>query len=283
MDTAFGIALKTWRDRLAPADAGLPAGFGRRASGLRREELAQLAGLSVDYVVRLEQGRARRPSGQVVAALALALQLDPVERDHLFRCAGLLPPSANTVGMHIPPGVQRMVGRLGDLPIAVWSADWTLLSWTPLYAALVGDPAELPAGQRNLLRRVYTPDPAYLAFHATTDLPAGVLAATLITDLRTAAAAYPADRRLTAMIHSLRRDSDEFARLWDSGAAARHESHHTTIRHPVVGDVTLDCDVLTANGADLRLVVYTAAAGSEDAGRLDLLRVTGAVSLTSSA
>jgi hypothetical protein len=279
MDTAFGTAVKTWRDRLSPADAGLPAGFGRRAAGLRREELAQLSGLSVDYVVRLEQGRARHPSAQVVAALARALQLGPVERDHLFRCAKLMPPAPDAVGTHIPPGVQRMVGRLGDVPIAVWSADWTLLSWTPLYAALTGDPAVLPTAQRNLLRRVYTPDPAFPWFPASTDLPADVLTAALVGDLRAAAANYPADRRLAAMIASLRRDSADFARLWDSGAVARHESHQKTIRHPVVGEITLDCDVLTANGADLRLVVYTAAAGSRDAGKLDLLRVTGGVPL----
>ncbi|MCS5716076.1 helix-turn-helix domain-containing protein [Herbiconiux sp. CPCC 205716] len=90
----LGELLRTWRDRLSPLDVGLPAGDTRRAAGLRREELAMLAGLSVDYVVRLEQGRARRPSAQVAAALARTLQLSDAERDHLYVVAGLLPPSA---------------------------------------------------------------------------------------------------------------------------------------------------------------------------------------------
>src|SRR5206468_10619646 len=89
----LGSLLRSWRDRLSPVDVGLPPGHARRAAGLRREELAQLAGLSVDYLVRLEQGRARHPSPQVAAALARALQLTGAERDHLFVLAGLLPPS----------------------------------------------------------------------------------------------------------------------------------------------------------------------------------------------
>ncbi len=92
MQTSLAATLRVWRDRLAPAEVGLPAGRSRRAAGLRREELADLAGVSVDYVVRLEQGRATTPSGQVVAALARALQLARAERDHLHGLAGLQPP-----------------------------------------------------------------------------------------------------------------------------------------------------------------------------------------------
>src|SRR4051812_4527878 len=112
----LGTLLRAWRDRLSPADVGLRTGSSRRASGLRREELASLAGLSVDYVVRLEQGRARRPSAQVAAALARALQLSDAERDHLFVLADLLPPSPRDVPAHIPQGVQRLVARLGEVP-----------------------------------------------------------------------------------------------------------------------------------------------------------------------
>ena len=114
--------LKSWRDRLSPADVGLPAGPNRRAAGLRREELAALAGLSVDYVVRLEQGRSRNPSDQVVASIARVLQLTSEERDHLFVVAGLLPPSRGELPRHIPPGVQRLVARLGATPVAVFTA-----------------------------------------------------------------------------------------------------------------------------------------------------------------
>lgn len=93
----LGGMLRAWRDRLSPVDVGLHDGDGRRAAGLRREELAALAGLSVDYVVRLEQGRARNPSAQVATSLSRALQLSDAERDHLFVIAGLLPPSPQQV------------------------------------------------------------------------------------------------------------------------------------------------------------------------------------------
>ncbi|ROO51148.1 helix-turn-helix protein [Micromonospora sp. Llam0] len=275
MTSAFGAAVKTWRGRLSVADTGLPATARRRAAGLRREELASLAGLSVDYVVRLEQGRARHPSPQVVAALARALQLTDAERDHLYRTAGLLPPAAGHVGTHIPPGVARVAARLGDVPLAVFSADWTLLTWTPLWASLFGDPAAVPPEERNLLRVLFTPGESPAWPRVT---PAGVseaLPAAFVADLRATAAAYPNDRRLAALIASLHTASQEFAALWDSGAVAAHASERKTIAHPVVGPVTLDCDVLTAHGCDLRIVVYTAPAGSPDADKLDLLRVTG--------
>src|ERR1700760_1305598 len=118
--TSLGATLRTWRDRLSPAEIGRPAGHSRRAAGLRREELADLAGVSVDYIVRLEQGRATSPSAQVVAALARALRLTRAERDHLYRLAGLQPPSDGVISDHIPPGVQRLLTRLGETPVAVF-------------------------------------------------------------------------------------------------------------------------------------------------------------------
>jgi transcriptional regulator with XRE-family HTH domain len=275
--SAFGAAVKAWRDRLSFADTGLPATARRRATGLRREELASLAGLSVDYVVRLEQGRARNPSPQVVAALARALQLNGAERDHLYRTAGLLPPAAGNVSTHIPPCVARIAARLGDVPLAVFSADWTLLTWTPLWASLLGDPAAVTPDERNLLRVLFTPGASLAWPRVTTDGVSETLPAALVADLRTTAAAHPDDRRLAELIASLRTASREFAARWDSGAVAAHESERKTIAHPVVGPVTLDCDVLTAHGSDLRIVVYTAPAGSQDADKLDLLRVTGAI------
>ncbi|WP_443031223.1 helix-turn-helix domain-containing protein [Streptomyces sp. 3213.3] len=102
----FGMTLRGWRERMTPQDIGVEAGGERRVPGLRREELARLAGISVDYLVLLEQGRARNPSAQVVTALARALRLHPSERDHLFRCAHLAPPSAENVSTHIPASVQ---------------------------------------------------------------------------------------------------------------------------------------------------------------------------------
>ncbi|WP_432498656.1 helix-turn-helix domain-containing protein [Kineococcus auxinigenes] len=270
----LGTALRRWRDRLSPLDVGLPARARRRAAGLRREELADLAGLSVDYVVRLEQGRAVNPSAQVVATLARALQLSPAERDHAHRLAGLLPPADGVVSHLVPAGVQRMLARLVDLPVGVFAADWTLLTWTPSWAALIGDPGDLPLEQRNLVRAVFGGEDGGLASwpvrHADVGMPAA-----LVSDLREALARYPRDEGLVALTEEVSRTSPEFRRLCREGTVGRHVSARKTIEHPVVGDVTCDCDVLTAPGSDVRLVLYSAAAGSPDAEKLEFLRVTG--------
>ncbi|MEU0946202.1 helix-turn-helix transcriptional regulator [Streptomyces canus] len=273
MDETLGTALRRWRDRLSPTDVGRPARPGRRAAGLRREELADLAGLSVDYVVRLEQGRATSPSAQVVASLARALQLQPVERDYAYRLAGLLPPQEGTVSTHVPAGVQRMLARLGEYPVGVFSADWTLLSWTPSWAALLGDPGARTPVERNLVRAVFAAGPSGLA--AWPVLQDGdSLSTALVADLRTALVTYPRDRGLIDLVEELRSTSAEFARLWDEGAVGPHVSARKTVIHPQVGEVTCDCDVLTVPGCDIRLVVYTVAAGSADAEKLEFLRVT---------
>ena len=134
-----GSYIQAWRHRLQPVDAGLPAGSSRRARGLRREELASLAGISVDYLVRLEQGRATNPSTQVLAALSRALRLTNEERDHLYIVAGQAPPKRSAMTSHMPPSVQRLVDRLVDLPVAVYDPAWTLITWNAAWAGLMGE------------------------------------------------------------------------------------------------------------------------------------------------
>lgn len=273
----FGRLLHAWRDRLDPADAGIAAGRRRRAPGLRREELAQLAGLSVDYVLRLEQGRARNPSAQVVGALARALQLSRAERDQLYRAAGLLPPRDGTVDTHVPPGVQRLVARLGDIPIGVFSAHWTLVWWNDMWANLFGDPASISPDDRNLARALFRTGAAQAAVRSVhSERGDQAFAAAIVADLRDAVIRYPADSALDRLTVELRSQSAEFDTLWSTGTAATpHVSERKTIRHPDVGDILVDCDVLLVPGVDLRIVAYTAPAASDDAGKLDLLRVTG--------
>ncbi len=272
----LGSLLRSWRDRLSPADVGLRGGDSRRAAGLRREELASLAGLSVDYVVRLEQGRARRPSDQVAAALARALQLTDAERDHLFVVAGLLPPSPAEVPAHIPPGVQRLVARLGEIPVAVFTASWDLLSWSPLWAALLGEPVRPATGRPNLVRAMFTGT----ALHAGGGQTVGrsgsaeVFEASLVADIRRVQGRYPGDRGVTALVQELLASSQRFRQLWETGAVSEHQSERKVVSSPVVGDVELDCDVFTVAGTDLRIVAYTAASGSEAAAKLDFLRVS---------
>lgn len=274
--TEFGRAVRRWRDRVAPEAAGLPAGGARRAAGLRREELAMLAGISVDYVTRLEQGRAAHPSEQVVEALVRALRLSAPEREHLFRLAGLAPPGRDAVPAHITPGVQRMLDRLTGTPVAVFDAAWTLLLANPLYSALMGDQTAARGNERNAVWRNFL-GPAGRVRHTPAERRA--FEAAVVADLRATVGRYPADGRLRRLVAELRAGSDRFAELWDSGAVGRHEAARKTIDHPRVGPLTLDCDVLSAAGGDLRLIVYSAEPGTRDAERIALLAVLGTQTL----
>lgn len=275
--TEFGRAVRRWRDRIAPEAAGLPVGGQRRAAGLRREELALLAGISVDYVTRLEQGRASNPSAQVVEALARALRLSATERAHLFRLAGLAPPGPETVPVYITPSVHRLLDRLTGTPAAVYDASWTLLLANPPYAALMGDPSGWRGDERNAVWRHFL-GPGSRARHTPESRRAFETA--LVADLRATASRYPADQRLRRLVADLRAGSDRFAELWDSGAVGHHEAARKTIDHPHVGPLALDCDVLTVSGSDLRIMVYTAEPGTEDAERLALVTVLGTQALT---
>ncbi|WP_330235195.1 helix-turn-helix transcriptional regulator [Streptomyces sp. NBC_00566] len=268
----LGSAIHRWRDRLPPGEVGLPLGGRRRASGLRREELAQLAGISVDYVTRLEQGRATNPSSQVVEALARALRLSAPERDHLYRLAGLSPPAPKTVPSFIPPSVHRLLDRLGRTPVAVYDATWTLLTANPPYAALMGDSTRWSGRQLNGVWRHFA-GPGSGVRHTPESL--AMFESALVADLRAAAGRYPDDRDLAGMIVELCAQSARFAELWDRGTVGVHEAARKTIDHPVVGALTLDCDVLSVAGSDLRIMVYTAEPGTEDAERLALLMVLG--------
>jgi transcriptional regulator with XRE-family HTH domain len=263
------MLLRRWRDRLDPAEAGIASSARRRAPGLRREELAGLAGVSVEYVLRLEQGRATNPSPQVVAAIARALRLSPAERDQLFRAADLLPPRDATIGTEVPASIRRLAERLGDVPIGVFAADWTLLWWNPMWNELHGDAAELPPRDRNLARALFNPGRSRWQLRPMISSPS--FEPSIVADLRETQSRYPADPELGALLDELLPDP-RFAGLWSSGRSEPLTGEAKTVRHPVMGDITLDCDVLTVPGADLRIVTYTAAPGSAGADQLDLLR-----------
>jgi transcriptional regulator with XRE-family HTH domain len=274
--SSLGETIRAWRDRLTPAAAGLPNGYSRRAAGLRREELAELAGVSVDYVVRLEQGRATTPSAQVAKALARALQLTPDERDHLFRLAQLMPPADDLISDHIPPGVQRLVARLGDSAVAVFSADWQLIQWNRNWAGLVGDPSESPPVARNFARDHFLGDRAgqHVARWPVHVLRPDVTSVAIVSDLRRATGRFPRDRRLAKLVDELLRGSELFAELWAAGTVGAHREDRKEIEHPSVGTITVDCDVLTDGDAELRIVVLSAVPGSEDETKLRLAAIT---------
>ena len=276
-ETSLGATIHAWRDRLTPADVGLPVGRGRRAAGLRREELSELAGVSVDYIVRLEQGRAASPSAQVVSALGRALRLSREERDHLYRLAGLQPPRDGTITDHIPPGMQRVLTRLGETPVAVFAADWRLIWWNRGWAALLGDPSVIAPEDRSLVKSRF-PVAGQRGRVAASPVMSENREASdraIVADLRRASARYPHDQRLAALIRRALDGSPRFAKLWYDGAVGGHAEDRKTIRHPDIGEITVDCDVLNDSDTDLKIVIYTAAPGSEDATKLDLARLAG--------
>ena len=271
-DNELAVVLRAWRDRLAPEAAGMPRGTGRRAPGLRREELAALAGVSVDYLVRLEQGRSSSPSPQVLASIARALRLTTEERDHLYRVAGAAVPTSATVPRHITPSIQRIIDRLGDTPAAVFSATWDLITFNPLWAAMQGDESAYSGRSANVAWRVFIDEDTSTIQSAQA---ADDFAHDLAADLRSASGRYPEDAALASLIATLRQRSARFAELWACARVAMHLSSRKIVQSAVVGPITLDCDVLMAPGSDLRVVVYTAEPGTTDAARLDLLRVAG--------
>ncbi len=266
----LATALVAARDRLQPADVGLPAGSRRRVPGLRREEVAALAGISVDYLVRLEQGRGPRPSAQVVTALSRALRLSRDQRDHLHHLAGIDPPRPGRIDDVVRPGTLRVLDRLADLPAMVLDAKGDVLAWNDLALALVGDLTAWPGARPNIARIQFLGGPGRVVH---TD--EGAALAATVADLRAVSARYPDDPDLAALLTDLRRGSDRFADLWDAGHVEVLREATKTFEHPVVGRLTLDCDVLALPDADQRVIVYSAAPGTRDAEALDLLRVVG--------
>ncbi|MFE9362315.1 helix-turn-helix transcriptional regulator [Streptomyces sp. NPDC006978] len=273
----LGRALHGWRDRIAPETVGLPVGGVRRAAGLRREELAQLAALSVDYITRLEQGRATSPSPQVLASLARALRLSAEERTYLYLLAGQPEPGPGHISDHIPPGLRRLLDQMNGAPLSVHDAAWNLIEWNRPWAALLGDPSALRGRERNMIWRHFKGLPGRVR---QTPQQKADFEATMVGDLRAATAHYPADLGLRSLVKDLRETGPAFAALWDSGIVGVHQSGAKAIVHPEIGTLTLDCDVLIAAGSDLRVVAYTAAPGSEAAARLGLLDVIGTQAMT---
>lgn len=274
----FGPAVRRWRDRVVPQNVGIPVARRRRATGLRREELAALAGISTDYLTRLEQGRSTAPSAQVVEALARALRLSDTERDLLYRLAGHTAPGPDVVPSRITPSVQRLLDRLANTPVVVYDATWTLVTANAPYDALMGETADWHGIERNAIWRNLL-GPAGRVVHTAREQADHE--ARLVTDLRLTTSRYPADRALRRLVRQLADASPRFAELWDADAPAAlpDPSKRKTVDHPAVGPITLDCDTLIVTLDDLRITMYTAQPGTEDAERLALAIVLGTQSL----
>lgn len=262
--------LRVWRERLTPQMAGLAAHSNRRTKGLRREELAVLAGVSVDYIVRLEQGRSHAPSSQVCVAIAQALQLSDTEQEYLFRLAGNAVDGGHLNRM-VPASIRRLVERTAERPVAVFDAMWNLLTWNPLWAALMGDPSSLREAERNLLWMHFT---GASDCHLYGPGSADDLDASLVGDLRRSAGRYPGDSQLRGLVARLDEVSPRFHELWLRREINEHGPTIRRVVHSEVGALDLECDILTTQ-KDLRIMMYTAEPGSESDSKLALLGAIG--------
>ncbi|MFC9243319.1 helix-turn-helix transcriptional regulator [Streptomyces sp. NPDC057136] len=261
--------LRRCRARLEPAAVGLTAGTRRRTPGLRREEVAQLTGASVDHYTRLEQGRGSRPSRQMLSALARALRLSEDERDHLFHLAGEEPPRArHGPTQHVRPGLLLVLDRLHDAPAQVYSDRGELLAQNAMAVALGG---EIEPGE-NMTRKWFTV-PAVRRIFPPEDHAAH--SRTHVAQLRAVFAARPEDAQLAALVKELRASSEEFDTLWAEHRVAVRRAETKRFLHPVVGLLELGCEVLLTADCGQRLVIHTASPGSETYERLRLLRVVG--------
>jgi transcriptional regulator with XRE-family HTH domain len=263
--------LKRRRDALQPDDVGLHAGARRRTRGLRREEVAALAHMSTDFYARLEQRRGSRPSEQTIAALARALRLTPDERDHLFALAGHTAPSRAFRTDHASPGLLRVLANL-DTPAQIVSDLGVTLIQNPLAEALVGVQTHHTGLRRSLIYRWFT-DPEQRLIHPEADHP--LHSRTHVASLRAVHGRAAEDPEARELVEHLLHDSDEFAALWERHEVAGRSGWLKRFLHPIIGSLTLDCQILTAENLTEKLVVFTASPGSEDADRLALLSVIG--------
>ncbi|PZG20947.1 helix-turn-helix transcriptional regulator [Nonomuraea aridisoli] len=271
----LGAFLRSRRERLRPEDVGLPSGSRRRTPGLRREEVAVLAHISTEYYVRLEQGRAPRPSGEVLAGIAGALRLTAAESDHLHVLAGTAPSRTGLHRRDVRPSILALLDRLPQTAAFVTSAVFEVLAWNDLAAALMEDFGELAPEDRNLARRAFLHSPrADAPLYGVSD--AAEFREHVVMELRSALARYPSDPAVTGLVDELREGSPEFARLWERHDVAAAPMLTKTFRHPVVGEVTVDCDALALTDRDQHLVLYSAPPGSTGAEALALLNVLGA-------
>ena len=237
-------------------------------SGLRREELAASADMSVDYVTRLEQGSARHPSPEVVSALGRALRLPRLEIELLHQLAGHRAPTDLEVPRHVSPGVQRLVDRFDEVPLAVYDATWTLIAVNEPWRML-RSPTEAKPGY-NLVRATFTE--AGAAGSADVQYRER-LQRSLVADLRLSAARYPADSGMQSLLQEMITANAAFAAIWAERQALPFSAEPKRLTHPDFGEFWLDCDVLTAAEGDTRIVMYTAARGS--AGELVLRSLAG--------
>jgi transcriptional regulator with XRE-family HTH domain len=251
--------LRTRRHRLQPADVGLPLVGPRRTPGLRRQEVAQLAGMSVDYYIRLEQARGPRPSRQVLAALARALMLTTDEREYLFRVAGESPPATDSPSREVSPGIRNLIDSLHDTPAYVVDAKYDVLAWNTLATHFIGDLSGLAESDRNMIRWIFSLAASEVPW---TDPDAVRFTRSTVADLRASYARYPADPGIRELVTELLGSSPRFAGLWAEQDVQSRRPLLKRVDHPLAGPLEFECQVLLIPDTGQRLITYCAAPGS---------------------
>jgi transcriptional regulator with XRE-family HTH domain len=264
------------RERLRPHEVGLPGGPRRRTPGLRREEVSQLAGISADYLMRLEQARSPQPSTQVLAALARALRLTEDERDHLYNLAGHRPPAGRLAGNHVRPGLLHLLDQLTATPAQILNDLGDVLAQNAMAQALFGNVCSERRHDcdldHNILWRWFN-DPALR--HAFPADEHDHQSHRLVADVRAAAARRGYDADSTALVERLSASSTEFTSLWRLHEVAVPRHSRMRVLHPQVGPIVLDCEIMLTPSEDQRLLIFTAPPGAPDTNQLELLRVVG--------
>lgn len=247
--------LRDRRERIGPADVGLPPGSRRRTPGLRREEVAGLASMSVEYYARLEQARGPRPSPRILDAIAGALRMQRAERAHLYRLAGVLPQAPPGPSRTVRPHVARLLERMPDTAAIITDATYDVIAWNPLAGALLGGLDD----RSNLARRRFL-DREEVLTTGHEDF-----AEIAVARLRMAAARYPRDPGLRSLLADLRAGSEEFTAIWDTNPV-RVPGHRTkAMVHPDAGPLRVNCDILSVPDENQQVVFITADPGSPSA------------------
>ena len=275
--TELADFLRRRRAQLVPSDVGLAPGVRRRTPGLRRDEVALLAGMSTDYYTRLEQARGPHPSTQVLAALARALRLTDDERDHLYHLVGDPAPTRAGGDKHVGPGLLHLLSKLDDTPACVISDLGEVLVQNRMHTILLGDNAGRTGLDRYYAWRWFT-DPAARERFPAEDWDR--LGRKHVADLRATAARRSGDADVTELIGSLRGGSEEFERLWDEHQVAVRVSDQKRILHPEVGLIDINCETLLTPSTTQHLLVYFPRPGTDAQAKLDLLRVIGTQALS---
>jgi transcriptional regulator with XRE-family HTH domain len=270
--------LRIRRAALQPEDVGLPRGPRRRTHGLRREEIAALAGMSPDYYARIERGAGPNPSDQMIAALARALRLSLVERDHLFLLAGHTAPPSLLRSDHVSTGLMRVLDRLPDTPAQIMSGLGETLAQTPPARALLGDQTRFTGEARSLYYRWFM-TPSCRDVYVREDHPKH--SRTFVAQLRAVASRQGPRSPAVELAERLRRSSSEFATLWSDHEIGLSYLEEKRFLHAEVGRLDLFCQTLLDPERDQALLVFTATPGSASYDKLQLLAVVGDQDLTS--